>query len=274
MAHRRLIIVSLAALTLLAPSPVVGASARGETQPPAGVAVRTFQLKYRTAAEASDVAQVFLSKTGSVTVHPAQGTVTVQDTPESVRRIAEILDILDQPQPKMRVEVRLIEASNAPPPPGAGDPEGIDPGVRRMFHFKTYRTIGRAVLEWDVPGPMEVDLGKRYRLSTTASWQQRLGVAPAGPSPGAVLEAKDLRIAWKLGGPATIRGMLRSQRLVLENLSLARNGPPDGIPLLRTRTVLSPGQRVIIGASPSEESDRALLLVVKALEPEKQPGRS
>ncbi len=274
MLGRALVSACVVGILLAAPSPGVADSGKTNTQPPAKVAVQTFHLKYRTAAEASDVAQVFLSDAGSVTVHPAQDTVTVQDTPESVRRIGEILEVLDQPQPSMRVEVRLIEASNDPPKPGAPDLEGIDPGVRKMFHFSSYRIVGKAILEWDAPGPMEVDLGKRYRLSTTASWQQRLGVAPAGPSPGAVLEAKDLRIAWKFGGAATVRGMLRSRRLVLDDLTLTRRGSANGHPLLRTRAVLSPRQRVIIGTSSSEESDRALVLMVRALEPEKRPGRS
>jgi len=274
MLRRVLLIVCIGGAFLVAVPPGIAGAGNTKARPPANVAVQTFHLKHRTAAEASDVAQVFLSEAGSVTVHPAQATVTVQDTPESVQRIAEILGILDQPQPNMRVEVLLIEASNDPPDPRGTGQEGIDPGLQKMFRYRSYRIVGKAVLEWDAPGPMEVDLGRRYRLSTTASWQQRLGIAPAGPSPGAILHAKDLRIAWKLGGAATVRGMLRSRRLVLENLTVARRDSAKGHPLLRTRAVLSPRQRVVIGASPSEESDKALVLVVRALEPEKAAGRS
>jgi len=274
MPTRKTIVACLAAVLLLASLSMVADTANAVPQKETKVAVRTFHLKYRTAAEASDVAQAFLSDSGSVTVHPAQRTVTVQDTPESVQRIAEILAILDQPQPHMRVEVRLIEASNDPSGPTAATSEAIDIGVRKMFHFKSYRTIGKAVLVWDAPGPMEVDLGDRYRLSTTASWQQQLGVAPAGGSAGAVLHAKDLRVAWKFGGASTIRGMLRTRRLVLDDLVLARKGNPGGHPLLKTRAVLSPNQRIVIGASASEESDRALVLVIRALEPKKPSGRS
>ena len=274
MAGRTQMTVSLLlASALLVTLPAMATSGKPERATSAKVAVQTFHLTYRTAAEASDVAQAFLSQTGSVTVHPAQRTITVQDTPESVQRIAEILKILDQPQPNMRVEVRLVEASNDPTPKGVPERDAVDRGIRKMFHYKIYRTIGRAVLEWDAPGPMDVDLGKRYRLSTNASWQQQLGVAPAGSSSAPPLQAKDLRLAWKLGGPATVRGMLRSRRLVLEDLTLTRTVPPGDHPLLKTRAVLSPRQRIVIGASSSEDSDRALLLIVKALEPEKPDGR-
>ncbi|NOZ94260.1 MAG: hypothetical protein GXP47_05910 [Acidobacteria bacterium] len=263
----------LLAGALLAPPAVAGNGATA-TKVPVKTVVQSFHLKYRTAGEASDVAQVFLSKAGSVTVHPAQATVTVQDTPRSVRRIGQVLEVFDQPQPRMRVEVRLIEASNLPPE--AGDPQsaGLDPRIRKMFHYTRYTTIGQAVLQWDAPGPMEVDLGHRYRLSTRAAWQQRLGVAATTSSSRDVLQAKDLRLAWKLGGPATLRGMLRSQRLVLEELTLTPDRTPNGRPLLRTRAVLAPRQQVIIGASPSEGSDRALVLILRALDPGKQPGGS
>ena len=274
--HRRKLtmIPLLLAGAVLAALPAAAVSGEPEHAATANIAVQTFHLTHRTAAEASDVAQAFLSPAGSVTVHPAQHTITVQDTPASVDRIAEILKILDQPQPNMRVEIRLVEASNHPASKGKPESDAVDPGIRKMFHYKVYRTVGRAVLEWDAPGPMDVDLGKRYRLSTNASWQQQLGVAPAGPSSPPPLQAKDLRLAWKLGGPATVRGMLRSRRLVLEDLTLTRTDPRGDRPLLKTRAVLSPRQRVVIGASSSEDSDRALLLIVTALDPDKPAGRS
>ncbi len=242
--------------------------------------VRTFHLKHRSVGEVSQVVQGLLSAQGSLTVHPRSGVLTVQDTPGTVRMITEILKEIDVTPPVYRVEVRLLEATNHPRRDGTAQP-ALDPRIVRMFHFKAYRLLARTTLEWDQPGPISADLGGGYQLRARAL-ARRLGngtpvtlqvkTGPGKPkvkaaTPIPALGANDLLMAWKLGGRNLLRSLLHVHRVVLENLSLtARKGRSGGsTEVLRSNVVLSPSQRIVLAASPDEHSQKALILLLRAL---------
>ncbi len=242
--------------------------------------VRTFHLTHRPVTEVSQVVQGLLSPQGSLTVHPRSGILTVQDTPATVRMITEVLKEIDVTPPVYRVEVRLLEATDHPAKNHAGAP-GIDPRIARMFHFKSYRLLARTVIEWDRPGPVEADLGGGYELRARALARRfgndppvTLQVKPAGGkanvkvmTPIPALGANDVLMAWKLGGRNLLRALLRIHRVVLENLSLTSRKGRNGraLEVLRSNVILSPSQRIVLAASPDEHSQKALILLLKAL---------
>ncbi len=235
--------------------------------------VRTFHLKHRSVTEVSQLVQPLLSESGSLTVHPKHRYFSVQDNPAVVRMITEIVAAVDVPDPTSRVEVRLLEASNQPPSGGKAT-AAVDPRIRRMFQYRAFTELGRAVLEWREPGPLRAELGHGYVLRAQAL-RRRLGASgpklrtPAGMTPVPSLGANDLLMAWRLGGRSLLRSLVRVRRVVLRDLSLTapapKRGAGSGIEILRTNVVLSPAQQVVLAAGRDEHADRALILIIRAL---------
>lgn len=246
--------------------------------PQEGTVARTFHLKHRPLDEATRVVQPLLSGGGNLTVYPGSGALTVRDTRSVVELVALVLREYDRPDPVFRVQVTLLEAFNGEGQGGAGAPAEVDPRIRKMFPFTTYRKLGTAVLEWDAPGPISTTLGGDYLLEGQAAWSQLRTDAvatPAGEGGEPHMTAADLRTAWRLGGADMVVSMLRHRRLVIEDLTLDRRDrrPREGgdhRPLLRTRVVLAPNQQVVLGLSPSEDARRAMIIVLRALEPRRR----
>ncbi len=241
---------------------------------------RTFHLKYRPLDEAAQLAQSLLSAKGNLTVYPGRRALTVQDTPSVIDLVSHVFREYDRPDPVFRVRATLIEASNATEGNGEGASGDVDPRVRRMFPFKAYRRLGAAVLEWDAPGPISAALGEGFVLEGQAAWSRLRTGTPAAPgSENATpsMTAEDLRSAWKFGGADMVVSMLRHRRLVIEDLVLRRTPPgkvgAEGRILLRTRVVLAPNQEVVLAMSPSEDAERAVIIVLRALPPRRVEGR-
>ncbi|GEM_PF-1780844 len=237
---------------------------------------RTFHLRYRPVDEAAQLAQSLLSGNGNLTVYPAKKALTVQDTPSVLDLVAHVFREYDRPDPVFRVRATLLEASNEEGNGTSGVPDDVDPRVRRMFPFKAYRKLGTAVLEWDAPGPISATLGEGFVLEGQAAWSRLRTGAPApsggeGDTPS--VTARDLRTAWELGGKDMVVSMLRHRRLVIEDLTLSHAGDREGKSpneLLRTRVVLAPNQEVVLAMSPSEDAERAVIIVLKALTPHRR----
>lgn len=272
----RRLLLSVVLAAFLVPLPATAASQ---------TVVKTFHLKYRSAPDVSQLVQPLLSDQGSLTIHPRRKLLTVQDEPGTVRMITEVLAAVDVPPPIYRLRVELLEASNAPQKKTAGRVR-VDPRVRRMFPYTSFERLAETVLEWDAPGPIRADLGRRYVLqavavprrfrATTAVSRSSARSEKASPSRDKSSEAaqsigpNDLLATWRLGGRSLLRSLLAHRRVVLENLTLTAAGAGKGrktetVEVLRTNVVLSPSQRLVLAASPEEHARKALILILKAL---------
>jgi len=264
---------------------LAAAAAAGE--PPTTV-VKDFRLKYRTVTEASQLVQMFLSDTGSLTVHPQQRLVTVQDNPDVISAVTSLLRAYDTPPLPFVLRVELWQASNKHDKDSG---ETVDPRVRRLFQYASFRKVAEARLESDGSSPLHADLGPTY-VVRSASLQRRLqlprwsrtGEGRSAAAVGTVVAGRTKADRKSAGthpagiSQTEIRRLLSQERIVLQNLSLERRAAGPGgserlRQVLRTSVVLSLGQRVVLGASAAEDSGSALLLILKVL-PVGQGGES
>lgn len=221
---------------------------------------RVFQLEHIEVKEAIAAIQPLLSDDGSFMVQPAHSRLTVQDSPEVVARVADVLAVLDRDPQEYRIRVDLFEASKEPQRrPG---PSVVDEGVRRMFPYESYRRIGGSRFEGEVGGDVRASLGKGYRIafSATASDLRALELsASVSSSTGAGIISPP-HVREQLRGPRR----LHLQQLTLYRVNEAQKNQRIDKPILRTSVVLAPGQRVVLGISPSEQSDEALIMIVQS----------
>ncbi len=202
--------------------------------------VRVFNLKNASVVEAFTAIEPLLSDDGSVTVQPARGRITIQDSPQIVGRITKLLDELDRIPGEYRIEVELLEGldtervSDLPPE--------LDRRLHRMFPFKSYRRAGRTVFQGEFGQPTTASLSPTYRLSFLAE-------------PSSVSESTP----W---GVADIGDRTQVKWLRLDRLTTKAGGREQLDELLRTTVYLSPQQKMIIGAGSSEDSANGLVLIL------------
>lgn len=206
---------------------------------------RVFTLRHVSVAEASAAVQPLLSELGTLTLQPSQSRMTVQDRPEIIARVAELVRGLDHVPSRYRVEVELLEGG-PPQPYGTANEVEADERLRTMFKFPAYRRLGSAVLEGEFGSQAQADLGSGFRVSFLSQLPAYSPDTPWGaPDPGDRIH-------------------LRS--LVLQRLRVGEDGRQDSEQVLRTTVLLSPNQKVYIGAGNSENAEVGWVLIIQARE--------
>jgi len=234
MARRKIFPVFLCVLSL------ASAAAAVETMS------RVFTLKYSSVAEVTDAVQPLLSEEGSLTLQPSRSRITVQDFPEVINRVARVIEQLDRAPDRYRVHVELLEGGAEQPFGSANEVEATE-RLRKMFKFPAYRILGSAVLEGDLGGDAQASLGRDLQISFVAQHPPHSADTPWGaPDPGDRIQL--------LG-------------LTLERLKPGVNGEQQSQQYLRTNVLLSPNQKVYIGAGSSEDSETGLVLIIQVQEP-------
>jgi len=99
-------------LTALALAVVLTAGAATAAASAAVMTAQVFQLRHISVADAVRVIQPLLSEEGSFMVQPAVSRLTVQDRPEIVARVAELIEVIDRAPNKFHIRVDLYLASN------------------------------------------------------------------------------------------------------------------------------------------------------------------
>jgi hypothetical protein len=203
---------------------------------------RAFQLRYVSISDATQAVQPLLSESGSMTVQPHKSRITVQDTPEIVERVAEVLAELDRSPASYKIEVTLLQ----------GTKESLDASrriqvnrrVERMFPFTAYRMIGSTIFEGELDSTASADLGEGYHLSFLPTMLKFAEDSPFG-----------------VRGSGT---RIQLQTLHLVRLSEKEDGSRTKTDVLRTSVQISPEQEAYIGAGASEESTTGLVLILRA----------
>ncbi len=207
---------------------------------PTSTAVRVFTLQNATVIEAFSAIEALLSDRGSVTVQPSLKRITIQDVPAVVERISAVMGELDRVPGEYRIEVELVKGLDVDGPSDL--PPELDRRLHRMFPFTSYRRAGRAVFEGELGQPTAAAIGGDYRLSFLADLMNTAESTPWGVADaGTRTQVKWLRLDRLRTGP-------RGEEQVDE--------------LLRTTVLLSPKQKMIIGAGSSEDSGSGLVLIL------------
>ena len=206
--------------------------------------VRVFQVRYRSVTEVAAAVQTLLSEEGSLTVHPGQSRITVQDRPEVVVRAAEMIARMDRSPNRFLIDVVLLQGVAEELPPAQRAP--VDARLKRMFPFVSYRRIGATSVDGVMGEPASADLGEGHRVSFLAS-----ALAISNDTPWGIPET-DNRIHLQL--------------LTLRRITTDPAGKQRAVEVLKTSIYLSEKQEVFIGAGASEDSTQGLVLILQANE--------
>ena len=204
--------------------------------------VRVFQIRYRPVTEVAAAVQTLLSEEGSLTVHPGQSRITVQDRPEVVARAAEMITKMDRSPDRYLIEVVLLQGLPEELPPAQRAP--VDARLKRMFPFVSYRRIGATNVDGVIGQPAAADLGEGHRVTFIAN---SLGISDDTP--------------W--GIPDT-GNRIHLQLLTLSRVTTDPAGKQRSVEVLKTSVYLSAKQEVFIGAGTSEDSTQGLVLILQA----------
>jgi hypothetical protein len=203
--------------------------------------LRVFQLHFRPAREAAALVEPLLSAEGSVLLQPSLNAITVRDTPDVLKRVAEALASWDVTPLSYKVRVRVLLASMDPPPPGKPGPfiSGIGAEISKLFHFTDYQELATLQVTAADGSLVEAAAGERYHLRFT------------------------------------VKGVAQDpERVQLAPLELARRDQGgDGSevlhPLLRATVTLLLKQPSVVGGARAENANQALFLVLWAEREEK-----
>ncbi len=197
------------------------------------LAVQIVTLRHQSAAEAVDLVHPLLTAQGTVELRPEANTLVVRDTPAATARIGDLLADFDHPLRRLGVAIQLVEASveapNAAPATPAGG-SGLSAEVvrrlRGLLRFQRFTMLGEVDFEAFERESVSYRLGDRYRVGF------RLGTLLAGG-----LKLHGFRVDREFGNPA-------ERRLLASDLSLAE------------------GQPLVLGLARTEESERALMIIL------------
>jgi hypothetical protein len=208
---------------------------------PGPTTVRTFTVHHCSVTEAVAAVEPLLTEEGSLTVQPGRSRIIVQDRADVVARAAEVIAELDRSPDTYQIEVVLLEGVRGQLP--ARQRAEVDDRLVRMFPFGSYRRIGTTTFEGVLGEPADADLGEGLRVAFLA---ESLGI---DDSP------------WGIPRPGT---RVQLQWLTLTRQVAAADGSLQTAELLRTSVFLSENQEVFIGAGAAEDSNRGLVIILKA----------
>jgi len=241
---------------------------------------RVFQLHHRSVIEATQVIQQLLSEDGTLTFHPQGALLTVQDHPEVVERIAAVLADFDREPAGYRLRVDLLEGLRDA---GAATGETVDVAakVQRMFPFSAYQRLASAVVEGRVGARGGVELGESFTLRFYAGSANLISaggmgreLTPGRGGPGARPSTareplagsgrKDVQKPDPNTSITALGSRFRLQQLTLLKRQEGEDGAEEMVEVFRSNVTMAPGQSIVVGASASEDSERALVLIIEA----------
>lgn len=213
-----------------------GESAKSRTAR-GGLATGVFTIRHRDVDEAYLLISPFLGPRGSIRSQPHQRTLTVVDTPDTLRRVAELIEAYDLPPRSVEVSVQLILATvgggppDAPPPPIRGVIEKLNALNTR---WKDYRLVGDAKIMGLEGERTTVEVGEDYRVGFRVD---RISLE------NRTIRFKPFELQRR---QPTVEGTIRYSSVMNTVLNLRDS------------------QLFIVGASKMERSNRALFMTITA----------
>ena len=227
----RVAAISILAGLLWAPQGVVGQTVVSPVEPGEeaanAVQVVAFSVKNQPAGDAVEIVRSLLSAQGRVEVQGDSNTLIIRDTKEYVTKAREWLERFDHPKVRIEFTLRLVEASMGEKPSDAKLPIGLIRRLSQMLRFDRFDQKGMA----EIRGLEGQQVS--YRVDANH------------------------RIAFRVGT------VLDMRRLKLHDFQVFRAGEQgQAESLIHTHLVLRLGQTLVLGLARSEESEKALMVVV------------
>lgn len=196
-----------------------------------GVAVRSFQFRYKQAENAAIAIKPLVSAEGSFSIQPSSNTLVVTDRPENLKTIAAAVAQYDKPARGVKIAIRLVAASRQTNPAKVPDDlVDLSNKLSGVLRFNSFEKLGEITVEGKEGDPVITNVDGVYRAE------------------------------FKIGEFDPLSDTIRVGDFQLSKIQ--QGGQLTS--LLKTSLNLKVGQTVILGASKSAESGRALMLVLVA----------
>lgn len=215
------------------------ASPAAEAAParPSALGLRVFTLHYKKIDDVYMLISPYVGPRGSVKTQPAQRTLTVQDAPETLQRIAALIASYDVPPRSVEVSVQLIVATA-----GASQQEPAPPPIRGVIdklnalstRWTDYKMVGNA------------------RVLGTEGERSSLRVG------------EDYRVDFRIDQVSDESRVIRFKPFELLRREAVVEGPERYASVMNTVLNLRDSQQFIVGASKVEQSNRALFMTITA----------
>lgn len=204
--------------------------------PDDGLETRLFTIRFRPVEDVVLLIESHIGERGSYTVQPRLKALTVRDARENLDRIGELIAGYDQPPRSVRLVIQLIRATEADPAslPRRGPDTGVPDLLRDVTKWSEVSVIGSASI-----------VGVEGAQST-------LNVGG------------DFRVRFRVDAVAEKQGIIKFDRLVLERLVADAAGGTRPMQILDTVLNLRNGRQLLLGATSSQESRRAIFLSLTA----------
>lgn len=224
----RILLGLLAGMVLLS----AAAQAAGEGD---GLVTRTFNIRFRAVEDVVLLLEPHVGERGSYTVHPRLKAITVFDEPERISRISGLIADFDQPPRSVRLVIQLLNASEAKPASAsAGASTGVPSLLRDVTKWSDVAVMGSASIVAVEDAESVLNVGDQFR------------------------------VRFRVATVAASQGVIKFDRFALDRVVREGNGSVRFAPIWDTVTNLRNKQQLLIGATSSQESDRAIFLSVTA----------
>ena len=205
------------------------------------LSARAFPVKFKSLADAAEVVSPVLSADATVTLQPRLKTLTIQDRPAVLDRVAKLLESFDLPPRTVDVTLSLFLGT---------DRRDAEPG----------RSAPPASLTRDVRGVAET-------LSDFTKWNayEQLGArSVAGMEGGRVTVglSDEFRVSYDI--EAVREQSVKLTNFVLQKVTKGEDGRERVQDVYATAVVLPVGRMLMLGAAQNPESKRALFLALQA----------
>src|SRR5512140_395747 len=129
-----------------------------------GVAVRSFQFRYKQAENAAIAIKPLVSSDGSFSIQPSTNTLVVTDKPENLKNIAAAVAQYDKPARGVKITIRLVAASRqANPAKVPDDLVDLSNKLSGVLRFNSFEKLGEITAEGKEGDPVITNVDGVYR---------------------------------------------------------------------------------------------------------------
>jgi hypothetical protein len=237
---------ALIGLAMLCCLTLPAVASTGDAEEAAGpITARSYEVRYRSLAEAVDLVGAILSPDGTVSIRPGLRRLVVRDREQILDQVGDLLESFDLPPRNVEISVVLVMGSDSrDAEAGRHTP---DKSITRE-HLGVLETL-REFWKWTELDP----IGSR---SVTAM---------EGSTVSADL-AEGYRISFEVEGVVTRGGreIVTLDDFVLQRVARNDDGGEETRNLHTVRITVPAGQQSMVAVARSPNAERMLLLMVKA----------
>jgi hypothetical protein len=223
--------VALVILSLLGavPSPIRAAA---DDQLP----TRLFTIRFKAVEDVVLLIEPVMGERGSYTVQPRLKAITVRDTPANLTRISDLIAGFDQPPRSVRLVIQVLRATEADPASShrGSESTGIPSILRDVTKWSEVSVLGSASMVGVEGAQSTLNIGDEFR------------------------------VRFRVDAVAERQGVVKFDRFALDRLVGNPDGSTKPVPIWDTVLNLRNNQQLLLGATSSQESRRAVFLSVTA----------